>query len=799
MRRKYIIFLLFCLSLHAGYATAQSISISGTWRYRPDPEDIGIKAQWYNQSFDKNITLPGTLDDAKTGASSSLDTNTLNKEILLMLTRRHRYVGPVWYRREITIPAGWQGKTTELVLERVLWDTRIWVDGKDAGTEESLSTPHRYILRLAPGKHAIVVRVDNRKRYNMSIRDMAHAYTDGTQIIWNGMIGEMTLTAREPVYLEHAAVYAQQSVKVQLFTQNNTSKVEQRNVQVRITDRNKRIISSQNITVTIAPGASIQEVIIPAGKEMQFWDEFHPHLYTLTAQLEKGNTLNSTFGRRELTNHNGLLQVNGQRIFLRGTLECSIFPLTGHPPMTRTGWLKVFSTAKAYGLNHLRFHSWCPPEAAFAVADSMGFYLQVELPFWNNNAGKEDAMNRFLEAEAFRISREYGNHPSFCFWSLGNELEGDFTWLAKLRDKLREHDPRHLYTGTTFTFQRDHGRWPEPGDDFFITQYTKKGWVRGQGIFNTIPPAFGTDYTKETDSISVPLITHEIGQYSVYPNLQEIKKYTGVLDPLNFKAIRRDLEKKGLLHLAPQFLMASGRFAANLYKEEIERALKTGGLSGFQLLDLHDFPGQGTALIGILDAFWDSKGLVAPSTHRSYCGPVVPLLRFEKAAYTHSEFFRSEVQIANFSGSVLHNSVVEMTARTRSGKQIASGQLKPGDIETGNAYTQSGFTFSLKDVQQAEEVTIEVRIRNTPYRNQWRIWVYPATVPATPPVVVFINSPAEALQQLQLGKTVLLNPDTAQLKGVEGRFAPVFWSPVHFPDQPGTMRMSTSEDFMTRR
>lgn len=115
-------------------------------------------------------------------------------------------------------------------------------------------------------------------------------------------------------------------------------------------------------------------------------------------------------------------------MFLRGTLECCIFPLTGYPPTTKEGWSKVFRSAKEWGLNHLRFHSWCPPKAAFEVADSLGFYLQVELPLWSLNVGENPAMNQFLYDEAKRILSEYGNHPSFCFLSLGNELQPDFVF-----------------------------------------------------------------------------------------------------------------------------------------------------------------------------------------------------------------------------------------------------------------------------------------------------------------------------------------------------------------------------------
>jgi hypothetical protein len=381
--------------------------------------------------------------------------------------------------------------------------------------------------------------------------------------------------------------------------------------------------------------------ILEMPDDIQSWDEFSPVTYTLETNLMSGEnvlqTQTSSFGFREVKAEGKNLLINGGPLFLRGTLECAIFPLTGHPPVTVDEWIKLYKSAKAYGLNHIRFHSWCPPKAAFEAADKLGIYLQVEPPNWNTAFGDDPASAEFIEAEAHRIIKAYGNHPSFCFMSLGNEVQGDFKRLQDLVLELKNQDNRHLYTTTSFTFEKGHGLFPEPVDDFFITQYTDSGWVRGQGVFDTQFPNFETDYTHAVEHLPVPLITHEIGQYSVFPNLKEVEKYTGVLDPMNFKAVKNDLEQKGLLHLADDYLMASGQLAKLLYKEEIERALKTNGISGFQLLDLHDFPGQGTALVGLLDAFWDSKGIVDSTEFRTFCSELVPLIWMEKAVYENTE------------------------------------------------------------------------------------------------------------------------------------------------------------------
>lgn len=766
---------------------AQQISLKGTWKVKLDSLNVGVAQDWQKTDFEgQNILLPGTLDDAKIGSESSLDTTVLNKEIMTKLTRKHSYIGVAWYQKEISIPKNIENG--ELFLERVIWKTDCYIDGKLIGSQESLSAPQRFNTgSLKSGKHIITLRIDNSKQHEISLKNMAHAYTDGTQIIWNGIIGDIRLTVEQDALIENLEIFPGLSAKVVKLNANIDNKTSsKKTVSVKVWNGSE-ILETKTFPLNADQNKISTEIKLESVIE---WSEFSPQVYRLSIDVldRKGKVIThkvSSFGFRDLGNADAHLSLNGKRIFLRGTLDCNIYPIKGHPPMEKAGWEKVFKTAKDYGLNHVRFHSWCPPEAAFTVADSLGMYLQVELPLWELNIGKDKPTLAFLKTEAQNILKNYGNHPSFCFFSLGNELEGDFDWLNNLVAELKEQDNRRFYTATSFTFQNNHGKWPEPNDDFFITQYTKKGWVRGQGVFNSEKPNFITDYRKSVEGIPLPLITHEIGQYSVFPNLNEIKKYTGVLDPLNFKAVRYDMQKKNLVHLADSFTLASGKFAVNLYKEEIERALKTHNISGFQLLDLHDFPGQGTALVGLLDAFWDSKGLINPREFRSFCAPVVPLLRFEKASYKNNENFKATVQVSNF-GSEVMDAEIRYEVTTRSGLIVFSGLLPIAKIGFG-ASSLGDINLDLSKIKQAEALKIKVSIPHTVYQNHWTVWVYPAEQKSISSTVLFTTSKDEAFKALSLGKTVILNPDTSQIKGVDGRFTSVFWSPVHFPNQPGTM------------
>ena len=794
-KAKWLFLLAFLLVINAAPA---NINLAGKWTVRLDPEDKGINAHWEGMLFQQMISLPGTTDDARLGTADTLSLG-LGSNQLMHLTRKYNYLGAVWYTREIEIPLSEKGKDVDLLLERVIWETQVWVDGvKVEGRGESLIAPHRFKLTpyIKPGKKQILtVRIDNRKLYDISVgdRNLAHAYTNHTQIIWNGIIGKICMEVTDKIKINMVRIESDintKSIEAGISLLNNSKRATKAKLKLSVKSKDKnQSFPVLEKDVKLNPGINTLNVIYVLGEKAVLWDEFNPQLYTLVTELsgkDFQSTDNSDFGLRKIARKGAQLTINDRPLFLRGTLECCIFPLTGYPPMTPEGWQKVFQTARRWGLNHLRFHSWCPPKAAFEVADSMGFYLLAELPVWSVTIDNSPQPQQFMREEADRIIREYGNHPSFCFWSLGNELQKDFTVLGNILSELKKKDNRRLYTTSSFTFEEGHGASPEPYDDFYITQWTKNGWTRGQGVFNQEPPSFDKDYRAAVNDIEIPLITHEIGQYAVYPNMKEIDKYTGILKPLNFLSIRADLEKKGLLSKADDYTQASGKLAAILYKEEIERALKTPGISGFQLLDLHDFPGQGTALVGLLDAFWDSKGIISSQQFNEFCAPVVPLLRFAKATYFNNEEYKADIEISNYGEKVIKNQKMNWSI-SDANRIIASGNSLIPVLNIGYNSHIAAINFPLHSVVKASKLTIKVNLEGTPYHNSWNIWVYPANQTINYGKVKYTRQLDEAISLLNKGEKVLYNPDWKTLKGIEGKFVPVFWSPVHFPEEACTM------------
>jgi hypothetical protein len=415
------------------------------------------------------------------------------------------------------------------------------------------------------------------------------------------------------------------------------------------------------------------------------WDEFTPNLHPLLVELSTGDVKSESLGLRQISTEGTQFLINGRKTFIRGTLECCIFPKTGHPPTDVESWRRIIRIAKAHGLNLIRFHSWCPPEAAFLAADELGFYYHVETASWANTSttlGDHKPVDEWLYREADRILKAYGNHPSFILMPYGNEPGGDHhaQFLAKWVEHWKTADPRRLYTSAS--------GWPELAENQFHVTPNPRIQAWGQGLksrINAQPPETTTDYRDYIIKRSVPVISHEIGEWCVYPNFDEIPKYTGYLKPKNFEIFRDSLGAHHMSGLAHKFLLASGKLQALCYKDEIESALRTPGMGGFELLDLHDFPGQGTALVGVLDPFWDEKGYITAAEFHRFCNSTVPLARLGKRVFNNSENLRADIEVAHFGPAPLENAYVSWSLLSNTGEVDASGQLRPGTIPIGNA------------------------------------------------------------------------------------------------------------------
>ncbi|HRP32010.1 MAG TPA: glycoside hydrolase family 2 TIM barrel-domain containing protein [Agriterribacter sp.] len=798
-------------------AQTYRIELAGTWSFRVDPADKGAEEQWYRRKLEETISLPGSMTTNGKGNDISVNTPWTgsifdsswfvkpeyaayrqpgNIKVPFWLQPVKYYKGAAWYQKTVDIPSTWKARHIELFIERSHWETTVWIDDRLAGVANSLGTPHVFDLSktLTPGAHQITIRIDNRVKV-IEVGKNSHSISDHTQSNWNGMVGKLFIAARPALYIDDVQLFPDiqnKQVTARIKINNEVKSANKAEIRLLATGTDKAEQLKPLIKqIALQSGVNAVEIVYPMGSRPLLWDEFNPNLYSLEVQLKNGKETDVrtvSFGMREFAAKGTQFTINGRLTFLRGTLECAIFPETGYPPTDVESWMRIFRIAGSYGLNHMRFHSWCPPEAAFDAADRLGFYLHVEASSWANQGatiGDGKPLDKYIYDETERMLREYGNHPSFCMLAYGNEPAGEkhVKYLTDYVNYWKKKDHRRLYTTA--------GGWPViPENDFNSTPDPRiQGWGQGlKSIINGQAPKSNYDWSDIISKWDQPTVSHEIGQWCVYPDFKEIKRYSGVLKAKNFEIFQQSLKDHGMAHLADSFLMASGKLQALCYKAEIEAALRTPGFAGFQLLDLHDFPGQGTALVGVLNPFWEDKGYTTGKAFSRFCNATVPLARFPKMVYRNNEILSVPVEIAHFGATPLQNIFPSWEIRDISGETLFKGQLPPTSIPLGNGIQLGEITQVLSEVRQPQQLELIVFVGDN--QNSWDFFVYPSPVLQNDEGILVTQQLDEnALATLNKGGKVLLTLKQGSVRPEKGGsvaigFSSIFWNTAWTGGQP---------------
>lgn len=796
----------------------QTLSLAGEWKFRIDSLDEGIESKWYTDLSVESVNLPGSMAENNKGDAVTLKTDWTgdivdrsyftdkkyekfrqpgNLKIPYWLKPVKYYKGPAWYQKEVEIPKEWKGKHIVLFLERCHWESTVYVNENKMGSQNSLATPHEYDISdiIIPGKNLISIRIDNRVVIPVGVN--SHSISDHTQSNWNGITGDISLRATSPLFISDVKIYPDihnRNAKVIVTLTRKSGTSFKGNIVLQAASFNSNISQVlRKKTVKVEPHSDKEEIVInyPMGKKMQLWSEFTPALYSLSVDLRdnKGEVIdnkNIDFGMREFKANGTHFEVNGNQIFLRGTLECCIFPLTGYPPTSVNSWEKVLQTCKDYGLNHIRFHSWCPPEAAFVAADRLGVYFQIECSAWANPIGDGGVIDEFIYQEGDKILNAYGNHPSFCMMAYGNEPGGgnQKEYLGKLLTYWKTKDLRRVYTSA--------GGWPIiPENDYNLSPDPRiQRWGEGlKSIINAEPPQTMFDFRDFVSKFSIPTVSHEIGQWCVYPDFKEIAKYSGVLKATNFEIFKETLTENNMGDQAEDFLMASGKLQVLCYKTDIEAALRTPGFAGFQLLQLHDFPGQGTALVGILNPFFESKGYITPEKFRMFCNETVPLARMQKMIYSNNESFKAEIEIAHFGVKPLIKSEILCCVSNLQGDTIYKEIFTKEEIAIGNCIPVGSISADLTNISKAQKLILEVSVKHTSFKNSWDFWVYPVQQEIiNGDVLITDKLDRNAEATLEKGGSVLLLAygKVGMEKGAEVSigFSSIFWNTAWTRNQP---------------
>ncbi len=815
----------------------KKIDLSGTWKFAMDADKKGIEERYFDKELDDSIRLPGTTSIAKKGSPSA-------RREIGCLTDPYLFEGYAWYSREVAIDPAYLGKNIFLNLERTRL-SKVWVDAEPAGSFDSLTTPHRYDLTnvIKSSKFKLTILVSNVGYPTGG----GHLTSPDTQTNWNGIIGDISLNIYEKQYISEIKTYPdieKKSVKLRMKLVNSDSG------DICLSLRVKAVLADAGGILASVPEAAVKarfpagesffEYEYPLGEDAVFWSEYSPAIYRLSIFLgENEEMANTSFGLRKIEADKTRFFVNGTPIFLRGKHDGLIFPLTGAFPTDLDEWMRVMGIAKSYGINHYRYHTCCPPDAAFEAADLLGIYMEPQLPFWGTLTAPEDEGHneeeqRYLIKEGFRMLDAYGNHASYCLMSLGNELWGSKERMSQILAGYRFADGRHLYTQGSNNFQ--HAPVILPEDDFFVgVRFSKNRLIRGSygmcdaplGHVQAKEPSASHNYdeairptAKERDGDgtadgeieiqygtgvkkvkadaaeaglvpNIPVVSHEIGQYCVYPNFKEIGKYSGVLKPYNLETFRSRLEERGMLGQADSFFEASGRLAVQCYKEELEAAARSSLLAGYQILDIQDFTGQGTALVGILDAFMDSKGLVSKEEWSGFCSDAILLAEFDKYIYSSGEPLDIRLALRYYNPKKIVKKSLHVELIRQAGRETVESR----DVEIPDGafdLTELGhILMTIPQLDAPEMFALELTVPGTRMKNGYELYCYPKIeksggpeellAPEMEDEIKITGDFYEAEEFLERGKRVLYMPNEVK-EGIDGFYCTDFWCYPMFRD-----------------
>ena len=809
-------------------AYSDEVTLPGSMLTNGKGDDVCTHTQWTGSLYDSSFYFNPFMQKYRMEETLA---NGKHKPIGTMkfpffLTPEKHYVGNAWYRKSVFVPKEWKKQRVLLFLERPHIETSVYVNGKLAGRDSSLSVAHEFDVTpyiVYGADNEIAIKVYNGIE-NVCVGQDSHSVTDQTQGNWNGIVGKMELQDRQQQYIRNLQVYPdveKKQVKVVMDVVGDKAKVDfvfdivENQTPNLSTTPASASPSAQESLASSSPIAAplhfsfkkLQKdadgrfmVVLPMGENIKLWDEFEPNLYTLTATMGK-DEVSTTFGMSQIGIEGRQFYMNGKKIWMRGTVGNCCFPETGYPPTDEASWIRIFKKCKEYGLNMMRFHTYCPPEAAFAAADKVGFYLQPEGPSWPNHGvklGNGMAIDHYLMQETQRMVEKYGNHPSFCMLAAGNEPAGNWVkWVGNFVDAWKATgDKRRVYCGASVG-----GGWAwDPKSEYHV-----KGGARGLDWDKHVPQSMDNfnenmlkivqkGRTPITFENNEPFLTHEMGQWCAFPDLKDTINYTGAYKARNFEIFSDLLRDNGMASQADKFLYASGKLQTLAYKYDIERNLRTKDYAGFQMLSLNDYSGQGTALVGVLNVHWNEKGYCDAKDWTEFCSPIVPLAKFPRFVFGSEMKSEVLVELYNAYKEPLRDAKVSYRIMDENQQVYASGELFRGEMPLGKNVNLGKVELPRLDgakVQLPVKLTLAVSIAssNAPLaQNHWDYWVYPQEVEMPQLKDIYVSDSLDAKAQKVLakgGKVLILAAGKVKMgEDVKQNYLPVFWNTSWFKMRP---------------
>lgn len=682
-------------------------SLSGTWRFRLDPDDRGVSERWFRDAgmFREDILVPGCWQGQGFGGDA--------KEMiwdfrLSARTFRATYRGTGWYCRALPVPDEWDGARLWLLFGGVHPSADVWLNGTKLGESHEPFAPFGFevthVIRRDV-ENVLVVRVHEQDR----ILGLAYSWQGN----WSGLYRSVDLVATGRCYLEQLTIIPDSDAGRLRVRHRVAGAPAPGALALRVSAQaigTDGPPCEREVPVSIGDGES--EVSVPSPV---LWSPDAPKLYRVDAELVRDGIVMDALSERtgfvRLSTSGKQFLINGEPYYVRGTGEFLPFPETGSPDTDRDRLRKKLAALRDYGYNFVRCQSYAPVPEYYDVADEVGLVIQAEmgtLGAWGSNTHEHvyawpqptplhrDALKRQWDHIVLRDV----NRPSALVYCMSNEL-GRNTLFPRLAWQCYR-DTKAIKPGA-FVIWTDGGYNPDlPGD------------------FVNAEASTDADCAK-------PLIQHEFRWWSSFPDVRRAGRYSGAVRPYAVEIALEAASRHGISHTLPlaaqnsqrlQFVEAKGKMEA-MRREHPRLA----GICHFNAMDTNPSPQ------GIIDEFFERKYADA-ATWRQTNGDAVVLssLGFEGRVLAVGDSLQCDLFVSDFSHPPFRRPVLRWSLSAGT-KALASGETVP-DHEPFVTYGTGSLSAAIPEMSTPVKALLlaELAEGQRVVRNRWDMWLFPSRI-----------------------------------------------------------------------
>lgn len=485
-------------------------------------------------------------------------------------------------------------------------------------------------------------------------------------------------------------------------------------------------------------------------KKPLLWSVEHPELYDfkLKIEYEKGDAeeASGTFAFRTIKAEDGKIYLNGKRFYVKGYIRGAT--AHEHSDNCKLGekefYVKNIKTAKEFGFNFVRFHSYIPSDKFFEAADEQGILVHYEfrVPDSAYNNLEEMLVTNTAFADTDKIGRLihlYYNHPSLAEYCIGNEIKEGRDKVEALGEFIKKADPSRLYIDTCawginrrrlIDIDVQHMGYYFPfGKHADMFDSADNTLVAGSYDSDEAVKECDNSVIKRTPVYEVPLIAHEVCHYTALRDFALLRRKFaeyGTPEPWWIGEELKMIESKGFSKEYADMYFASKYFQKECWKTALEAIRRSPILSGFHFLQFADTDVYENSN-GVVDCF-DDRNFVTPEDFKKFNGDAVLLADMKNRNFYGGRTLDIPVTLSNYSLEDIRFADFAYSLTLPDGKVLCGGEMKNLYVARKGNNRICSLSLSLPSFEKATECTLgmELRVKNkTLSENLWKIWVYP--------------------------------------------------------------------------